>query len=413
MITDHDGTLATVRGAYGARVEEYVAAVGGIDHVAEADLALVTRWALGIEGPVLDIGCGPGQWTHHLAGLGIDVEGVDPVPEFVAHATATYPGNRYRVGRAENLGAADGALGGVLAWYSLIHTAPERIGDALAEFARCIRPGGGLALGFFTGDAQSPFDHAVTTAYYWPVDLLAAEVAAAGFAVTHTESRTDRPDRAHGAILAVRGTSDEQHCDHANTADRSDRRRHGAAAHQSHDHDGGFASRHTGGEDHPMTDQQLLWDDEAARTYDTAGEGWFADDVLKPCVQVLSELAGDGRVVEFAVGTGRVAIPLSDAGVAVAGIELSHAMIDRLREKASEERIPVVQGDMTTARAGADFSLAFLVCNTIANLLSQGEQVECFRNAARHLAPGGRFVVELGATASRAGSGPRRHRRGE
>lgn len=143
-----------------------------------------------------------------------------------------------------------------------------------------------------------------------------------------------------------------------------------------------------------MTDQQLLWDDEAARTYDTAGEGWFADDVLKPCVQVLSELAGDGRVVEFAVGTGRVAIPLSDAGVAVAGIELSHAMIDRLREKASEERIPVVQGDMTTARAGADFSLAFLVCNTIANLLSQGEQVECFRNAARHLAPGGRFVVE-------------------
>lgn len=108
-------TFESVRSAYAARVEEYVAVVGGISHVTDADLALVTRWALGIEGPVLDVGCGPGQWTHHLAGLGIDVEGVDPVPEFIAHATATYPDERYRVGRAENLGMADGALGGVLA----------------------------------------------------------------------------------------------------------------------------------------------------------------------------------------------------------------------------------------------------------------------------------------------------------
>lgn len=144
-----------------------------------------------------------------------------------------------------------------------------------------------------------------------------------------------------------------------------------------------------------MTDQQLLWDDEVAQTYDTPGVGWFADDVLEPCVQTLSELADGGRAVEFAIGTGRVAIPLSDAGVAVAGIELSHAMISRLREKASEERIPVVQGDMATASAGTGFSLTFLVCNTIANLLSQEEQVECFRNAARHLAPGGCFVIEL------------------
>lgn len=208
MITDHDDTLATVRSAYGARVEEYVAAVGRIDHVTEADLVLVTRWALGLHGPVLDVGCGPGQWTHHLAGLGVEVEGVDPVPEFVAHATATHPDNRYRVGRAENLGTGDGALGGVLAWYSLIHTAPERIGDVLAEFARCIRPGGGLALGFFTSDEQAPFDHAVTAAYYWPVDLLAAEVTVVGFTVAHTESRTDQPDRGHGAILAVRRPDD-------------------------------------------------------------------------------------------------------------------------------------------------------------------------------------------------------------
>lgn len=79
----------------------------------------------------------------------------------------------------------------------------------------------------------------------------------------------------------------------------------------------------------------------------------------------------------------------------VTGIELSHAIIARLREKADEQHIPVVQGDMSTASAGTGFTLAFLVCNTIANLLTQPEQVECFRNAARHLAPGGRFVAEL------------------
>ncbi len=121
----------------------------------------------------------------------------------------------------------------------------------------------------------------------------------------------------------------------------------------------------------------------------------FSPEVLAPTVEVLSQLAAGGRVVEFAVGTGRVAIPLRGAGVQVSGIEVSHAMISRLREKVAEDRIPVVQGDMTEATAGKDFSLAFLVFNTIANLLTQDEQIRCFQNAARHLAPGGRFVVEL------------------
>ena len=145
-----------------------------------------------------------------------------------------------------------------------------------------------------------------------------------------------------------------------------------------------------------MIDQQRLWDERAAQEYDTPGEGMFAEEVLQPTIELLTELADGGRAVEFAIGTGRVAIPLSAAGVAVSGIELSHAMIRRLREKVGEEEIPVVQGDMTTASAGRGFSLVYLVFNTIANLLSQDEQVECFRNAARHLATGGRFVIELG-----------------
>lgn len=144
-----------------------------------------------------------------------------------------------------------------------------------------------------------------------------------------------------------------------------------------------------------MINQQQLWDDDAANLYDTPGEGMFAAEVLVPTVEVLSKLAGDGPAVEFAIGTGRVAIPLAEAGVQVSGIELSHAMISRLREKVGEDHIPVVQGDMIEAAAGENFTLAFLVFNTIANLLTQDDQVRCFQNAARHLAPGGRFVVEL------------------
>ncbi|MET3960004.1 ubiquinone/menaquinone biosynthesis C-methylase UbiE [Rhodococcus sp. OAS809] len=194
-------SLESVQASYGARVSEYIEVVGRIEHVDAPDLALVERWARSIEGPVLDVGCGPGQWTHYLAGLGMDAEGVDPVPEFVESAQASYPDGRYRIGQAEALGVDDGSLGGVLAWYSLIHTDPEQVDTALTEFARCIRPGGGLALGFFTSSTLGPFEHAITTAYYWPVDQLTFKVEAAGFTVTHTESRTDR---SHGAILATR-----------------------------------------------------------------------------------------------------------------------------------------------------------------------------------------------------------------
>lgn len=141
--------------------------------------------------------------------------------------------------------------------------------------------------------------------------------------------------------------------------------------------------------------QDDLWDARAAAGYDTPGEGVFADDVLGPTLDRLVDLAGGGRVLELAVGTGRVAVPLLERGVDVTGIELSRPMIDRLREKVDADRLPVVHGDMATATAPGAFSLVYLVFNTVANLLTQDAQVECFRNAARHLAPGGRFVVEL------------------
>ena len=141
--------------------------------------------------------------------------------------------------------------------------------------------------------------------------------------------------------------------------------------------------------------QEEIWDVDAAQRYDTPGTGMFAPEVLVPTVDRLAELAGGGRALELAIGTGRVAVPLAERGVAVAGIELSGPMIDRLRTKVDEERIPVVVGDMAVARVPGEFTLVYLVYNTISNLLTQPEQVACFRNAARHLSPGGRFVIEL------------------
>ena len=142
--------------------------------------------------------------------------------------------------------------------------------------------------------------------------------------------------------------------------------------------------------------QDEIWDADAAQRYDTPGTGMFAPEVVGPTVDRLVELAGGGRALELAIGTGRVAVPLAERGVPVTGIELSGPMIDQLRTKADEARIPVVVGDMATARAPGEFTLVYLVFNTISNLLTQAEQVACFRNAARHLTPGGRFVIELG-----------------
>ncbi len=137
------------------------------------------------------------------------------------------------------------------------------------------------------------------------------------------------------------------------------------------------------------------WDVDAAERYETPGTGMFTPEVLGPTVDRLAELAGGGRALEFAIGTGRVAIPLAQLGVPVTGIELSRPMVDRLRTKVDDATIPVIVGDMATARAPGDYMLVYLVYNTISNLLTQADQVACFRNAARHLTPGGRFVIEL------------------
>jgi SAM-dependent methyltransferase len=138
-----------------------------------------------------------------------------------------------------------------------------------------------------------------------------------------------------------------------------------------------------------------VWDAETAADYDAASPEMFAPERLGPCVDMLASLAGDGPALEFAVGTGRVALPLSARGVPVSGIELSPHMAGRLRAKPGADAVPVTIGDMTTTRVDGRFTLVYLVFNTIENVTSQDEQVAVFANAAAHLAPGGRFAVEV------------------
>ena len=168
------------------------------------DRTVVEEWAADRQGLLVDVGCGPGHWTAHLAGRGHDVIGFDPVPRFVALARAAAPDVDFRLGTVEATGLPAGTVAGVLSWYSLVHHDPERVPDALAEVRRILAPGGGLLIGFFDGPTLEPFDHAVTTAYRWPVARMAAVLDATGFAVDAVHRRTDEGARPHAAVVAHR-----------------------------------------------------------------------------------------------------------------------------------------------------------------------------------------------------------------
>jgi len=138
------------------------------------------------------------------------------------------------------------------------------------------------------------------------------------------------------------------------------------------------------------------FDERVAAMYDEDVADRSAPEIIDPTVAFLSALAGGGRALEFAIGTGRIALPLAARGVPVQGIELSKAMAAKLAAKPGGEAIDVTIGDIASTRVEGPFSLVYLVFNTIMNLTTQEAQVACFRNAAAHLEPGGCFVVEVG-----------------
>jgi SAM-dependent methyltransferase len=138
------------------------------------------------------------------------------------------------------------------------------------------------------------------------------------------------------------------------------------------------------------------FDERVAARYDESAAEMFDPAVVEPVVDLLVELAGSGRALELGIGTGRIALPLSRRGVPVHGIELSKAMVARLRAKPGGDDIGVTIGDFATTTVEGTFSVAYLVFNTIMNLTTQAAQVACFRSVAAHLEPGGCFVIEVG-----------------
>ena len=144
-----------------------------------------------------------------------------------------------------------------------------------------------------------------------------------------------------------------------------------------------------------MRDADGYFDERVAARYDDAAAEMFETEVIDSVVDVLVEIAGSGRALELGIGTGRVALPLAQRGVSVHGIDLSKAMVARLRAKPGGEDIGVTIGDFATTTVDGSFSLAYLVFNTIMNLTTQEAQVACFRNVAAHLEPGGCFVIEV------------------
>ena len=145
-----------------------------------------------------------------------------------------------------------------------------------------------------------------------------------------------------------------------------------------------------------VTAEDGYFDERVAARYDDSSRDMFAPAAVDPVVDVLAELAGNGRALELGIGTGRIALPLAQRGVAVHGIELSNAMAARLRAKPGGEDVGVTIGDFATTTLDGTFSVAYLVFNTIMNLTTQSAQVACFRNVAAHLEPGGCFVIEVG-----------------
>jgi SAM-dependent methyltransferase len=170
--------LRTTGEAYDAVAVQYAEFVDGVLAEQPLDRAMLAAFADLVRaadvGPVADLGCGPGQVTAHLSALGLTAFGIDLSPEMVALARHAHPGLRFETGSMTALDLADGALGGILARYSIIHTPPERLPEVFAEFRRVLAPGGYLLLAFQAGEqVAEAFDHTVTLAYRWSPDRVA------------------------------------------------------------------------------------------------------------------------------------------------------------------------------------------------------------------------------------------------
>jgi SAM-dependent methyltransferase len=188
--------------AYSRRAEEYVDLLGSIESVHAVDRALIAEWARVADGPLIDVGSGPGHLTEFLREQGHNVRGIEPSSAFVYSARSRFPGCEFWLGDVAALREEDGRFAGVLAWYSLIHLPPEEHAEALRTLSDALRPGGTMLLGFFVGPRTEIFDHAIAPAYFRSIDDVRDQVRAAGLDIVETHTRTGESHRPHSAVIA-------------------------------------------------------------------------------------------------------------------------------------------------------------------------------------------------------------------
>jgi len=197
-VTGISRRLAVTAAAYDAIAVRYAEFVQGELDTLPLDRAVLAAFAEHVRtsggGLVADLGCGEGRIGAHLAGLGLDMLGIDLSPTLTRIAKATYPGLRFAAGSMHALPLPDSSLGGAVSWYSVIHAAPDDLPAYFAEFARVLRPGGHLLVAFFESVSEpvTRYDHKVTPAYQWPAGDLFALAREAGFAEVGRMSREPR-----------------------------------------------------------------------------------------------------------------------------------------------------------------------------------------------------------------------------
>ncbi|GAA4282609.1 class I SAM-dependent methyltransferase [Brevibacterium daeguense] len=165
----------------------------------DPDRAVIEPWARTVSGPILDVGAGTGRWTGHLAALGHDVEGLEPVDRFVELARRAHPTVPFRHASLADLEGTDERWSGILAWYSLIHLRPDELPTALSTLRGVLNDGGSLLASFFSGPRIEAFQHPAATAYRWPMTSLVHALKGAGFEVTAQQWHPRRP---HATVTA-------------------------------------------------------------------------------------------------------------------------------------------------------------------------------------------------------------------
>lgn len=179
--------------AYGSKAAALGDMLGTVVSPQDPDRAVIEPWAEAVSGPILDVGAGTGRWTGHLAGLGHQVEGLEPVDEFVQIARRAHPTVRFRHASIADLAVSDESWAGILAWYSLIHLGPDELRLALSTLRGVLDDDGSLLVSFFSGHRLEAMSHPVVTAYRWPMSSMALALEQAGFTVTDGHWETSGP----------------------------------------------------------------------------------------------------------------------------------------------------------------------------------------------------------------------------